>query len=187
MFGFGKKVSLEGLHIAILTTDGVEHTELTAPWKALRDAGAEVYVVANKLGTFATLRKLARGDDIPVDATVDEVRPQAFAALFMPGSTRTLDALKKENKVLDFIREFMKSGKPIAAISSGPGLLALAGPLRGQTVTSSLAVREELQRAGAVWVDQAVVEDDQLLTARGPKDLKAFTKKLVPHFAQAER
>lgn len=53
-------------------------------------------------------------------------------------------------------------------------------------MTSTLAVREELERAGALWTDAEVVVDDHLLTARGPKDLKAFTKRLIPHFADGE-
>lgn len=185
MFGFGKKANLEGLRIALLTTDGVEHAELTNPWKALRKAGAEVYIIGPKVGAFQTIRKTLRGDQIPIDGSVDEVQVKAFDALLLPASTLTYDRLKVERKVIDFVRAFMRTSQPIAAIGAAPALLALAGEVSGRRLTSSLPVREHLERAGALWVDEPVVVDDNFLTAQGPKQVKAFTKKLAPHFAAA--
>lgn len=183
MLGFGKKASLKGQRVAILTTDGVEHTALTLPWRALKKAGAEVYVIGPKLGTLQTVKKLLQEDRVPIDAALNEVRPGAFGALLLPGSTYTFKQLKGEHKAIEFVRAFVRSGKPIAAIGAAPGLLALAGPVRGQRLTSSLELRPELEHAGALWLDQAVVIDEQILTSRGPQDLKAVIKQLVPHFA----
>lgn len=87
MLGFGKK--LAGMRVAIVTTDGVEHTELTGPWKALKKAGAEVYVIGPRLRTLQTVKKLMQADRVPVDGTVDEVRAAAFNGLVLPGSTLT--------------------------------------------------------------------------------------------------
>ncbi|GAC1644467.1 MAG: type 1 glutamine amidotransferase domain-containing protein [Herpetosiphon sp.] len=183
MFGWGKP-KLDGTHIAILTTDAVEHTELVEPWKALRKAGATVYVISHRLGTFDTVRKLMQGDTIPIDGTVDEVQAAAFDGLYLPGSLMAMKKLKGLDESVEFVRAFRELHKPIAAISSAPALLALAGSLRGHVLTSALSARAEVQRAGAVWVDRPVVKDGLLLTARTPKDLKKFVKALVPHFAR---
>ncbi len=184
MFGFGKKKLLAGVRVAVLATDGVEQVELTKPWKALLKAGAEVYLISSKKGTIQAVNSLAQGDTIPVDATLDEVHPTSFAALLIPGGLASPDRLRQNDKALDFVRSFARRNKPIAAICHGPWVLVSAGCLSGRTLTSWPGIQDDVRNAGALWQDEPVVVDDNLVTSRGPKDLKKFNKRMVEHFAE---
>jgi protease I len=182
MFGFGKKKPLRGVRVAVLATDGVEQVELAAPWKALRKAGAELYLISPRLGKIQAVRGLRTGDKIPVDATIDEVSHIAFAALLLPGGIVSPERLRQNEQVLRFVRAFVRAGKPIAAICHAPWVLASAGALKGRTLTSSQGIQEDLRNAGATWKNAPVVVDGNLLTGRGSKDIKRFNKRVVAHF-----
>ena len=180
---FRRKPNLDNVRVAVLAVDGVEQRELTEPWRVLKKAGAEVFVLSVKLGTLQSVRKLLRGDKIPIDGLLDEVRPSAFDALFIPGIIDP-QAWKKNDKAVAFVRHFVDNNKPIAALSSAPILLAEAGDVEGVQLTSTLKVRPALERAGALWVDQPVVEDELVLTGQSVTALKAFNKKLVGFLAR---
>ena len=184
MFGFGRKKKLQGIRVAVLAADGVEQIELTSPWKALLKAGAEVYLISPRSGKIQAVNALAPGRRIPVDATLDEVHPASFAALLLPGGHVNPDLLRQNEKALKFVRSFDRQNKPIAAICHAPWLLASAGLLSGRTLTSWPGIQDDLRNAGANWKDQAVVVDNNLLTSRGPQDIKKFNKRMVAHFAE---
>ena len=184
MFGFGNKKKLQGIRVAVLAADGVEQIEIKSPWKALRDAGAEVYLVSIRSGKIQAVNALVPGDRIPVDATIDEVHPASFAALLLPGGFMNPDLLRRNDKVQKFVRSFMRTNKPVASICHGPWVLASAGLLNGRTLTSWPNIQDDLRNAGATWQNEPVVVDANLLTGRGPRDIKKFNKRLVTHFAQ---
>jgi len=78
-----------------------------------------------------------------------------------------------------FVKDFLDSGKPVAAICHGPQTLIETGLLDGRTMTSYPSVKTDLVNAGVDWVDREVVVDNGLVTSRSPKDLPAFNKKLI--------
>lgn len=82
---------------------------------------------------------------------------------------------------VDFVRQMVESGKPVAAICHAGWLLAEAGVLRGRRVTSVRNIRTDLVNAGAEWVDEEVVVDGNLITSRTPDDLPAFCQALLEH------
>ncbi|MET0403165.1 MAG: DJ-1/PfpI family protein, partial [Cystobacter sp.] len=89
----------------------------------------------------------------------------------------------------DFVRDFFKADKPIAAICHAPWMLAEADIVDGRTLTSFGSIKTDLTNAGANWVDREVVEDGNLITSRKPDDLKAFCAALLRQLDQgiAER
>jgi len=182
MLGFGKKKRLMGVRVAVLAADGVEQIELTSPWKALHKAGAEVYLVSLRKGKIQAVNALVPGKRIPVDATLDEVHPASFAALLLPGGFMNPDLLRQNEKARKFAASFARQQKPIAAICHAPWLLASAGLLGGRTLTSWPGIQDDMRNAGALWRDAAVVVDNNLLTSRGPQDIKKFNKAMVKHF-----
>lgn len=184
MFGFGKKKPLTGIRVAILAADGVEQIELTSPWEALYKAGAELFLISLRRGKIQAMNALVPGKRIPVDATLDEVHPASFAALLLPGGFVSPDLLRQNAQAIDFVSSFTRTNKPIASICHGPWLLASAGALRGRTITSWPGIQDDMRNAGAIWQDQPVVVDDNLLTSRGPKDIKKFNKRLIQHFTE---
>ena len=90
-----------------------------------------------------------------------------------------------DKKAVEFVKKFMESGKPVAAICHGPQTLIETGLLKGRKVTSYASLQTDLRNAGAEWVDEECVVDGNLITSRKPDDLPAFTRAMVEQFASA--
>lgn len=175
---------LQGRKVAVLATDGFEQVELTKPVEALKAAGAEVHVVSPKGGQIQGYNHHDKGDMIPVDRELAQAQSGDYDALVLPGGVINPDQLRLEEKAIDFIRDFVRSEKPIAAICHGPWTLIDAGGVEGRKVTSWPSLKADLRNAGAEWVDQEVVVDAGLVTSRNPDDLPAFCAKMVEEFAE---
>lgn len=171
--------SLKGRKVAFLATDGVEQIELTEPWKALGDAGAELSLVSEKEGEIQGVNHGEKGDNFRVDRVVDQVTARDFDALVLPGGVRSPDKLRTNAKAIEFVVGFMESDKPVAAICHGPWLLVEAGAVKGRTLTSWPSLKADIENAGGEWVDKQVHVDQKLVTSRKPEDLPAFCQKLV--------
>ena len=174
---------LSGKKIAILATDGVEQVELTTPQKTLRDAGAEVTIVSPKSGKIQGMNHDQKGDQITVDATLANIKPEQFDALILPGGVANPDTLRIDKNAVAFVKSFVAAGKPISAVCHGPWLLIEADAVRGKTVTSWPSLQTDLRNAGATWVDQPVVRDGMLVTSRKPDDLEAFGQETIAMIA----
>jgi protease I len=177
--------NIQGCKVAILATDGVEQVEITEPMRALRDAGAEVSVVAPKPGQIQAMNHdVEAAQKIPVDADLASARPDGFDALVLPGGTTNPDKLRIVPEAVAFVAHFVESGKPIAAICHGPWTLIEAGGVSGKRMTSWPSLRTDLRNAGATWVDEAFVRDGAFATSRGPQDLGQFCPGAVQLFAE---
>jgi len=172
--------------VAVLATDGFEQVELTEPVKALRNEGATVRIVAPKGDQIQGWNHHDKGDRVDVDTTLDEADPNQFDALVLPGGVINPDALRLEPKAIDFIRSFVTSDKPIAAICHGPWTLIDAGGVKGKRMTSWPSLKSDLSNAGATWEDSPVVTDHGLVTSRKPDDLPAFCSKMIEEFAEGQ-
>ncbi len=175
---------LNGRSVAILATDGVEQVELTKPMQALKEAGAQVQVVAPKSGSIQGWNHFDKGDTIKVDQPLDQADPNRFDALMLPGGVINPDQLRLQPKAIEFIRHFVQSGKPIAAICHGPWTLIDAGGVNGKRMTSWPSLQTDLRNAGAQWVDEQVVTDRGLVTSRKPDDIPAFNRKMIEEFRE---
>jgi len=169
---------LEGRKVAFLATDGVEQVELTAPWNALKQAGAEVALVSDKQGDITSENNKETGESFHVDLDVSKVSARDFDALVLPGG-KSPNKLRTNSDAVEFVRTFMELDKPVAAICHGPLMLVEADTVRGRTITSWPSLENEVRDAGGAWVDKQVQLDQKLLTSRKPDDLPAFCAKLV--------
>jgi protease I len=176
---------LTGRKVAFLATDGVEEVELTAPWNALKQAGADVVLVSDKPGEIQAVNHDAKGEKFRVDAEVTSVTGRDFDALVLPGGVANPDKLRTNKDAVKFVREFMELDKPVAAICHGPWLLIEADAVRGRTITSWPSLETDVKNAGGAWVDKQVQLDQKLLTSRKPDDLPAFCARLVELLASA--
>ena len=176
---------LNGRKVAFLATDGVEEVELTAPWNALKQAGAEVKLVSAKPGEIQAVNHDQKGGRFPVDVEVSKVTARDFDALVLPGGVASPDRLRTNKDAVNFVREFMEADKPVAAICHGPWLLVEADAVRGRTITSWPSLETDVKNAGGAWVDKPVQLDQKLLTSRKPDDLPAFCAQLVDLLASA--
>jgi protease I len=177
---------LQGKRIAFLAADGVEKVELEQPRAALEEAGAEIQLLSLESGEIqARNHDLEPAGTFPVDREVSDVSVDDFDALVLPGGTVNPDKLRMDNSAVSFVRDFVGSGKPVAAICHGPWTLVEAGVAEGRTLTSYQSIRTDLRNAGANVVDEEVVVDGNLISSRSPRDLPAFCSTIVEKFADA--
>ncbi|HET8995411.1 MAG TPA: type 1 glutamine amidotransferase domain-containing protein [Acetobacteraceae bacterium] len=175
---------ISGRKIAVLATDGVEQVELTEPVKALKQAGAEVVVIAPHGGQIQGMNHHDKADKLPVDQELDKASPERFDGLVLPGGVANPDMLRTIPQAVALVRHFVQSGKPIAAICHGPWTLIEAEGVRGRTMTSWPSLRTDLRNAGATWEDKTVIRDGKLVTSRKPDDLPAFCREMVKLFGE---
>jgi len=178
-----KTNNLDGKRIAVLTADGFEKAEVTVPVKVLKKAGAEVDIVSLRHGRIRGVNLHEPAGRISVDCTIGEVSADEYDGLLIPGGLLGPDLLRQSSEARDFVRAFDEARKPIASICHGPWLLVSAERLQGRTLTSWPGIRDDVVNAGATWLDQEVVRDGNLVTSRGPQDLKAFCEAIIELYA----
>jgi protease I len=171
---------MQGRTVAFLVAaEGVEQVELTGPWQAVEEAGGTPKLLAPETGQVQAFNHLDKADTFDVDEAVADADPTAYDALVLPGGVANPDALRTDKGAIDFVRAFVESGKPVAAICHAAWSLVEAGVLPGRTVTSWPSLQTDVRNAGGTWVDEEVVVDGNLLTSRKPDDLPAFNAKLT--------
>jgi protease I len=176
---------LDGRRVAILATDGVERVELEQPRQALEGAGARTELLSIKTGEIAARNHdLEDAGTFPVDRLVGDAAPDEYDALLLPGGTVNPDKLRMEPTAVTFVRNFVESGKPVAAICHGPWNLVEADVVRGRRITSWPSLRTDLRNAGADVVDEQVVTDGNLTSSRSPDDLPAFCERIIQEFSR---
>jgi len=176
--------NLKGKKIAILATDGFEQSELMQPRQALEDAGAQTEVVSPNSGEIMGWNHKDWGDSVKVDKTLDNANPKEYDGLILPGGVINPDHLRMDTKAVNFVKQFVSTGKTVGAICHGPWTLLEAGALNGKTVTSWPSLKTDLKNAGANWVDKEVATDGQFITSRKPDDIPAFSKAVIESIAQ---
>ena len=119
------------------------------------------------------------GETVNVDKTVEQADVHDYDALVLPGGVMNPDHLRMDPKAVDFVGQFVNSGKPVAAICHGSWTLIETGALRGKNVTSWPSLKTDLKNAGANWEDKEVVQDGQFIFSRKPDDIPAFSKAII--------
>lgn len=175
---------LQGLKVAILATDMFEQDELVEPREALDKAGAQTLVVAPHGGEIQGAKHHDKAQMVQVDVTLHEASPDDFDALLLPGGALNADELRADEDAQAFVRAFNSAEKPMAVICHAPWLLISAGLVKGRTLTSFHAIADDLENAGANWVDEAVVHDKNWVTSRQPDDIPAFNEAMLQLFAR---
>jgi len=176
--------NLKGMKIAILVEDGFEQVELTEPRKALDQAGAQTQIVSPKDKQVRGWKFKEWGDEMPVDVPLDRARADDFDALLLPGGVINPDKLRMQPKAVEFVKSFFDAGKPVAAICHGPWSVIEAGAARGRRIASWPSIKTDLRNAGAEWVDQEVVVDENLVTSRKPDDIPGFNREMINLFSR---
>lgn len=173
-------LQLEGKRIAILAADGVERVELDQPRGALYGAGAKTDLLSIHPGEIQARQwDLVAAGTFPVDRLVADAPVGDYDALLLPGGTIGPEQLRVNRAAVAFVKDFVATGKPVAAICHGPWLLAEADVVQGRRLTARPSVWTDLRNAGATVVDEEVCVDGQFITSRSPADLPAFCAALV--------
>jgi protease I len=177
--------AIEQSRILIVATDGFEQSELFQPRQKLIDAGAKVTLASPATDPIQGMQHDEKGDTITPDMTLESVKIEDYDGLILPGGVANPDTLRTNERAVRIVRDFVASGKPVAAICHGPWLLVEADCVDGKTVTSWPSVRTDLANAGAQVVDQEVVVDGNLITSRNPDDIPAFVDAFKKAVTQA--
>jgi protease I len=161
--------------------DLYEDLEFWYPRIRLKEEGAEVVVVGPREGTFSGKRGLTA----EAHRSIDDVHPRDFAALVIPGGYSP-DQMRRSPPMVDFVAAMHEDGKPIAAICHAGWMLVSAGVVKGRRVTSFHSIRDDMENAGAEWVDEEVVDDEGIITSRNPGDLPAFCRAIIRNLEKTQ-
>jgi protease I len=143
--------NLTGTKIAFLVAnEGIEQVELTEPWKAVVDAGAEAELIAPKAGKAQAFNHLDKADTFPVNRTTNEVNPAEYDAVVLPGGAANGDQLRTDDPAVRFVREFMEAENPVAAICHALWTVVEADAVRGRTLTSWPSLQTDIRNAGGI-------------------------------------
>ena len=168
-------MELQGKKVVIPVESMFNTFEFWYPYFRLKEAGAEVTVVGSGSAVTYTGKP---GTEVKVDVSIDQVSAADFDGIVIPGGYAP-DIMRRYPKLVHLVNDLFESGKMVAAICHAGWMLASAKILPGKTVTSFFAIKDDLVHAGAEWVDQEVVIDDNLITSRTPDDLPAFMRAVI--------
>ena len=161
--------------------DLYEDLELWYPKLRLIEAGAETVTAGPKAGTLYGGK---HSYPCVSDASLSDVEEKDFTGLIIPGGFAP-DKLRRLDKVKELTREFMAAGKLVADICHGGWIPASAGICKGFRMTSTLGIRDDLVNAGAIWVDEPMVVDRNMVSSRKPDDLPWFMKGIFDFLARS--
>lgn len=176
-------MNLQGKRVLAFTEQEFEDLEMWYPVLRLREAGAEVVVAGREAGAEYIGKY---GVPLIADASFREVRADDFDGLYVPGGWAP-DKLRRYEEVLELTRRFHELRRPIAHICHGGWVLISAKICGGYTMTSTPGIKDDLENAGATWVDREVVVDRHIVSGRRPPDLPAFTRAFVELLAKTGR
>ncbi|HYI45267.1 MAG TPA: type 1 glutamine amidotransferase domain-containing protein [Actinomycetota bacterium] len=168
--------------IAFIIDEMFEDSEFKVPYERAKEAGHEPVIIGLEAGKELMGKK---GEvKITTEKSIDEVTPEEFDALVIPGGYSP-DKIRSNRGMVAITKGIFEASKPVAAICHAGWMLAEADIIKGKTVTSWPSIKTDLINAGANWVDQEVAEDGNLITSRKPDDLEAFSKALLAQIEQS--
>ncbi|HDD59352.1 MAG: protease [Thermoplasmata archaeon] len=158
----------------LVTVDNLfDEREFIYPYYRLIEAGHEVVVAARERGTYRS----KSGLQLEAEVAFRDIKSDEIDGLYIPGGYAP-DGVRRDESILQLIRELMRRGAPVAAVCHGPWVLISAGVLRGRRATSFFSIRAEVEAAGAVWTGNKVERDGNLVTGTDPTALP----QLLPAF-----
>lgn len=171
-------MKLQGKKIALFVADIYEDTEYWYPFYRMKEEGAKVVTIGPEAQEYSS----KHGVPAKADRSIQDVKPEDFDALIIPGGYSP-DQMRRVPEMVAFVRDLHGQGKPVAAICHAGWMLASAGIVKGRRATSFFSIRDDMENAGAHWVDEEVVEDSGIITSRFPPDLPAFCRTIIQALA----
>lgn len=168
-------MELKGVRACVLVEQQYQEMEVWYPVYRLKEAGCKVTLVGPEAGhTYPS--KL--GYPVKSDKAAKEVKADDFDLIVIPGGFAP-DYLRRDAAVLKLVSAMAEQGKVVAAICHGPWVLCSTQALKGRRATCFFAIKDDVQNAGASYVDAEVVRDGNLITSRKPDDLPAFMQAIA--------
>jgi protease I len=172
-------MNASGKHIAILVDNYFEQAELEEPLTTLREAGAEVTIIATKDKKLQAMQHAALGDTFTADLLLDQASPDDYDALILPGGAINADTIRINDSAQRWVVDFIDDEKPLAVICHAAWLLVSADVVEGRRLTSYYTIRDDIVNAGGEWLNESVVIDGTIITSRQPDDIPDFVDAIV--------
>jgi protease I len=168
-------MELTGKFVVVLSEDLFEDLELWYPVYRLKEAGAEV-----KIAGMPGVESYTGKHGLPVrpEITPNDVDPKKVDILVVPGGYAP-DKMRRHPEMLDLVRKVFDNNGIVAMICHAGWVPISAGIVKGKRLTSVNAIKDDLINAGAIWEDQEVVIDGNLISSRRPEDLPAFCRAII--------
>jgi len=160
--------------LSVLIEDYFNAFELIYPYYRLKEEGYETILV----GPTERVYHSENGLDMKAEKSIDDINFDEFEGVVIPGGYGP-DRLRRNEKVLNFVKKMFDSNKLVAAICHGPWVLISAKITNGLTLTCVPSIKDDVKNSGAKYVDESVVVDGNLVTSRGPADLPDFMREVV--------
>jgi protease I len=167
---------LTGKTIGILVAAAYEDLEFWVPYMRMIEAGAEVKVISAMGGE--TYISKSRGLSAKSDLGAHEITADQLDALLVPGGWAP-DKLRRDQNVLRLVKEMHAAGKILGFICHAGWVAASAGIVKGKRVTGSKGIKDDLENAGAVWVDEPAFREGNLVWGRVVEDIPDYCRELI--------
>jgi protease I len=174
-------MELQGKRACVLVEQQYQEMEVWYPVYRLREAGCSVMLVGPEGGQNYPSKL---GYPCKSDRAARDVKADDFDVLVVPGGFAP-DYLRRDPAILKLVGGMVEQGKVVAAICHGPWVLCSTQALKGRRATCFFAIKDDVQNAGARYVDEEVVRDGNLITSRKPDDLPAFLQAIVKAVREA--
>ena len=171
------------MKIACVLGQHFEDSEFRIPYDRLKKEGYQVDIVGVKAGE--ELKGYKGKETVKAEKAIDQVQADEYDALLIPGGYSP-DHLRIDKRMVEFVRQFDRAGKLIAAVCHGPQLLITARLVRDRTLTAWPTIQDDLSQLGARVKDEPVVRDRNWITSRKPDDLQQFSEAIVEHLEDAD-
>ena len=166
---------LQNKKIAILVAEGVEDYEYFVPMMRLQEEGAQVLTAALDLKPV----KGKNGLTVTPDTLIESLNADELFALVIPGGWAP-DKLRRYDAVKNLVKKMDNAGKIIGIICHGGSTAISAGIIKkGQRVTGSTGIKDDLVNAGAVWADEPAFRSGNQVWGRVVADIPDFNRELV--------
>jgi protease I len=169
----------ENKRIAMIVHDYFEQAEMEDVRILLQQAGFDVDLIAPYKDEVHGLHHVEMGDTFDVDKQLSEVMPEDYEAVVLPGGAVNADQLRVVPDALNFVESMFNSDKVVAAICHAPWIFVSLGIVEGKTLTSYPTLKDDIQNAGGIWINQEVVVDGHMITSRNPDDIPAFSQAVI--------
>jgi protease I len=176
---------LSGKRVAVLVADGFEQVSVTRSLQILRSHGAQADIVSPANRRVKGWQLDNWGADFRVIALLASAKAQDFDGLLLPSGEKSVKALRRDSNATGFVKAFQEMQKPIVVLGRAIDLLVEAGIVKDYRVTSCEGLQNELEKAGAAWVSQEVVIDDNLVTSQSPGAIPELSQNIIKVFADA--
>ena len=171
---------LAGKTVGVLVGPGYEDLEFWVPYMRMKEEGAEVKIIGSQKAV--SYRSKSGGLTAESEVAASEATTDQFDALIVPGGWAP-DKLRRDASILQLVREMNAQGKILGFICHAGWVAASAGICDGRRATGSTGIKDDMENAGATWVDEPAFRQDNLVWGRVVADIPDFCRQLVEALA----